>query len=181
MQGASLHALWRLEADLLKRFGVPSFQALQLPAGCSSLLSAVAAQDELAAALTGYADAWDCGVVQYEDVLRVVQQALSNMQHSIMGKSRTTAEGRCQDFGCCSKEHIAYWGSQQGGALIARGGSICRQQEILQQLLTCARSYGILEGNSNPPSCSHGTQLCIVLLLCRNHQQGRVCSPVHAL
>lgn len=96
-QGASLHALWRLEVDLLKRFDVPSFQALRLPAGCSSLLSALAAQDELAAVLTGYSDAWDCGAVAYEDVLRVVQQAVSNLGHSISSKSRSAAEGGSAD------------------------------------------------------------------------------------
>lgn len=93
LQGASLHALWRLEVDLLKRFDVPSFQALQLPAGYSSLLSALAAQDELATVLTGYADAWDCGAVAYEDALRVVQQALGNLGHSLRSKSRSTTDG----------------------------------------------------------------------------------------
>lgn len=76
VQGASLHALWQLEGALLKRFEAPSFQALQLPGGSSSLLAVLAAQDELAAAVTGYADAWDCGAVPYEAVLGVVQQAL---------------------------------------------------------------------------------------------------------
>jgi hypothetical protein len=93
--------------ELLKRFGVPSFQALKLPAGCTSLLSAVAAQDELAAALTGYDDAWDCGAVPYGDVLRVVQQALGNMQHSTRGKSRTTAEGMCTCAGYRDTETAA--------------------------------------------------------------------------
>lgn len=93
LQGASLHALWQLESALLKRFEVPSFQALQLPSGCSSLLSVLAAQDELAAALTGYADAWDCGAVSYESVLRVVQQALASMRHGTRGRSRSATTG----------------------------------------------------------------------------------------
>lgn len=93
LQGASLHALWQLESALLKRFEVPSFQALQLPSGCSSLLSVLAAQDELAAALTGYADAWDCGAVPYESVLRVVQQALASMRHGTRGRSRSATTG----------------------------------------------------------------------------------------
>jgi hypothetical protein len=93
LQGASLHALWQLESALLKRFEVPSTQALQLPSGCSSLLSVLAAQDELAAALTGYADAWDCGAVPYESVLRVVQQALASMRHGTRGRSRSATTG----------------------------------------------------------------------------------------
>jgi hypothetical protein len=93
LQGASLHALWQLESALLKRFEVPSFQSLQLPSGCSSLLSVLAAQDELAAALTGYADAWDCGAVPYESVLRVVQQALASMRHGTRGRSRSATTG----------------------------------------------------------------------------------------
>ena len=93
LQGASLHALWQLESGLLTRFEVPSFQALQLPSGCSSLLSVMAAQDELAAALTGYADAWDCGAVPYESVLRVVQQALVSMRHGTRGRSRSVTSG----------------------------------------------------------------------------------------
>lgn len=93
MQGASIHALWQLEEGLLKHFGVLSFQALQLPAGCNTLLAALAAQDDLAAVLTGYQDSWDCGAVGYASVLGVVQQALKNLKHSARAKSRSTTEG----------------------------------------------------------------------------------------
>lgn len=93
VQGASLHALWQLEVELLRRFDVASFQSLQLPAGCSTLLSALAAQDELAAALTGYTDAWDCGAVAYEDVMRVVSQAVNNLKHGHHRGSRGNRPG----------------------------------------------------------------------------------------
>lgn len=93
LQGASLHALRQLEEELLKRFEVPSFGELQLPAGCKTLLSALESQDELAAALTGYADAWDCGAVPLEDVLRVVTQALINLRHGARGRNKTHSEG----------------------------------------------------------------------------------------
>jgi hypothetical protein len=107
VQGASIHALWQLEQGLIKHFGVPSFQALQLPAGCSTLLAALAAQDDLAAVLTGYQDSWDCGAVGYEGVLGVVQQALKNLKHSSRAKSRSTTEGesseRANMWLCCSQ------------------------------------------------------------------------------
>lgn len=78
---------------MLKRFDVPSFGELQLPAGCKTLLSALESQDELAAALTGYADAWDCGAVPLEDVLRVVTQTLINIRHGARGRNKTHSEG----------------------------------------------------------------------------------------
>lgn len=90
LQGASLHALWQLEVALLKRFEVPSFHSLQVPGGCSTLLSALGTHDDLAAALTGYADSWDCGAVPLQEVLRVVQQTLRNLKHR---RGRTDSEG----------------------------------------------------------------------------------------
>lgn len=93
LQGASLHALWRLEVDLLKRFEVPSFQGLQVPGGCVTLLSALAAHDDLAAALTGWSDTWDCGAVTQQEVLRVVQQVLRNIRHSARSRGRAASEG----------------------------------------------------------------------------------------
>lgn len=72
-----------------------SLAQLQLPEGASSLLGLLAHHGELAAAVTGHGDASDVGPVVYESVLSVVEQALTNLNHSIKAQQRLHASGGC--------------------------------------------------------------------------------------
>lgn len=94
LQGITLHSLWQLEQDLLKRLEVESLDCVQLPAGCSSLLSMLAKHDELAAALSGHEDSLDIGPVLYDDVMSVVRQAVEHLQHSMRASRSLTPHGR---------------------------------------------------------------------------------------
>lgn len=82
-----------MEQDLLRQLEVPSFESIQLPGGCSSLLSILAQQNELAAALSGHEDALDVGPLLYEDVMVVIKKAVANLQHSAQARRGQSVDG----------------------------------------------------------------------------------------
>lgn len=86
-QGCSLDALAELEQHMLASFGVASFQELQLPGACTSLLSLLVQNEAFIATLTGWDAPSDVGCVPFDEVQGLVRQVLGNLCGDGSGKA----------------------------------------------------------------------------------------------